>query len=95
MARTLKSQLLTKELMEVNRMDSSNSFTRDFFEEKVESYIKVYTTMEKYTLAEANAALQGKMQFPNDPILTEDGIDETKFQFSRILKIPDKEIKCN
>ena len=35
MARTLKNQLLTKELMEVNRMDSSNSYTRDFFEEKV------------------------------------------------------------
>ena len=51
-------------------MDSSNSFTRDFFEEKVESYIKSYTTMDKFTLAEANAALQGKMQFPNDIILT-------------------------
>lgn len=51
MARSLKSQLLTKELMEVNRMDASNSFTRDFFEEKVESYIKEYTTMEKFALS--------------------------------------------
>jgi hypothetical protein len=51
--------------------------------------------MEKFSFAEENASLQGKMQFPRDVYLTEDGIDEAKFSLSRILKIPDKEIKYN
>jgi hypothetical protein len=35
------------------------------------------------------------MQFPRDVYLTEDEIDEVKFSLSRILKIPDKEIRYN
>lgn len=35
------------------------------------------------------------MQFPRDVLLTEDSIDEEQYQFSRILKIPDREIKYN
>jgi len=35
------------------------------------------------------------MQFPHDVLLTEDKIEENNYQFSRLLKLPDKEIKYN
>lgn len=95
MAAALRKGLLTKELDTTFDMSATNRFTRDFLESKVESFIKTYTTMEKFSFAQENASLQGKMQFPRDVYLTEDEIDEAKFSFSRILKIPDKEIRYN
>jgi hypothetical protein len=56
-------------------MTAANRFTRDLLESKVESMIKVNTTMDKFAFAEANLSLQGKMQFPKDVLLTEDEID--------------------
>lgn len=46
-------------------------------------------------MSENNVALQGKMQFPHDILITEDKCDEDEYQYSRLLKIPDKEIKYN
>lgn len=70
MAAALRKGLLTKELDATFDMTAANRFTRDFLQAKVESLIKVYTTMEKFSFAEENASLQGKMQFPRDVYLT-------------------------
>ena len=72
MANALRKGLLTKELDGVFDMSAANRYTRDFLETKLESYIKTFTTMEKFALAEQNFSLQGKMQFPKDVLLTED-----------------------
>lgn len=37
--------------------------------------------------------LQGSMQYPHDSFLVEDQIDEKKYPYSRVLKLPDKIIK--
>lgn len=95
MANALRKGLLTKELDGVFDMSAANRFTRDFLETKLESYIKTFTTMEKFALAEQNFSLQGKMQFPKDVLLTEDELNEEMFSLSRIFKIPDREIKYN
>lgn len=79
MASTLRKGLLTKELDNVFDMSAANRFTRDFLETKLESYIKTFTTMEKFALAEQNSSLQGKMQFPMDVLLTEDELNEGLF----------------
>ena len=95
MANALRKGLLTKELDGVFDMSAANRYTRDFLETKLESYIKTFTTMEKFALAEQNFSLQGKMQFPKDVLLTEDELNEEMFSLSRIFKIPDREIKYN
>jgi hypothetical protein len=76
MAGALRKGLLTKEISNIFDMSAANRFTRDFLESKVESFIKTYTTMDKFGLAEENGKLQGKMQFPKDVILTEDELKE-------------------
>lgn len=75
MANALRKGLLTKELDSVTDMSAANRFTRDFLETKLESYIKAFTSMEKFALAEQNSSLQGKMQFPQDVLLTEDELN--------------------
>lgn len=95
MANALRKGLLTKELDSVTDMSAANRFTRDFLETKLESYIKAFTSMEKFALAEQNSSLQGKMQFPKDVLLTEDELNEEMFSLSKIFKIPDREIKYN
>lgn len=69
-AKVLRSELTTKEIAKVNDMTAANRWTRDFFEQNIEEFIKKYTNAEKFTLAQANVTLQGKMQFPDDVILT-------------------------
>ena len=85
--------MITEELNAVTSMTAENRFTRDAFEELLEKFIKRNTTEEKFNLSQANVALQGKVQFPHDGFLTEDEIMEEKFQYSRLLKLPDKVIK--
>lgn len=69
-AKILRSELTTKEIAKVNDMTAANRWTRDFFEQNIEEFIKKYTNADKFTLAQANVTLQGKMQFPDDVILT-------------------------
>lgn len=69
-AKILRSELTTKEIAKVNDMTAANRWTRDFFEQNIEEFIKKYTNADKFTLAQANVTLQGKMQFPHDVILT-------------------------
>lgn len=90
---SLKNGLISKELAEVTDFTAKNRFTRDTFEELFEKFIKANTTEEKFRLSEDNGVLQGTMQYPYDSFLTEDDIDEGKFQFSKLLKLPDKAIK--
>lgn len=90
--KTIDSNFFIKDILAIKDYTAANQFTRDYAEKLFEKLIILNTDARKFDFSTKYQTLQGKMQFPFDVFLTEDKIDEKKYNYYKIFKLPDQEI---
>lgn len=77
-----------------NDMSARNQFTRQVFEEKVQSIVSECLYEQKTDFVKENIQIQGKMQFEFESVLVETELREDKYQYLRVLKAPSVELNA-